>query len=328
MALLLSIIIPVYNVEKTLESSLSSIKCDRPEEVELVFVNDGSSDKTLFLLESFKEHTMFPCQIVNQENAGVAAARNVGLGIAGGEYLVFLDADDWWEDGALDRLLALTGVGADIIGWDFMSVGKDGERTIRQAAYSTPSDALKNLMGGTMKWNLWLFAVKRDFVNRNQLRFLPGENIGEDMQFMLKAFSRAANVVQIHEPLYRYNAYNPQSISARFTVNKIGEITRNLEEADSFLSKSEYAALSKEYLPYLKLYLKLPLLVSLRREDYEFWYKWFPESNAFATLNHALPFRVRLLQGLASRKLWLCVKLYNVIVYRLIYPLLFRFRKS
>ena len=305
---------------------MSSIKCGHPEDVELVFVNDGSSDNTGQMLESFKEQTLFPCQIVHQENAGVAAARNVALDITRGEYLVFLDADDWWEDGALDRLLALTGEGADIIGWDFVSVGKDGERAIHQAAYSTSEEALKNMMGGTMKWNLWLFAVKRDFVIRNQLSFLPGVNIGEDMQFMLKSFSLASHVVQIHAPLYRYNARNPQSISARFTVNKIGEIARNLAEAESFLSKTEYAALSQEYLPHLKLYLKLPLLISLSRQDYELWYKWFPEANAFAMLNHTLPFRVRLLQGLAAKRLWLCVQLYNVIVYCLIYPLFFRFK--
>ena len=327
MALSISIIIPVYNVEKTLLSSLNTIRCRRPQDIELVFVNDGSSDNTQQIIESFSEQSLFPCQIVHQQNAGVAAARNTALGMAGGEYLAFLDADDWWGDGALDKLLALTGEGADIIGWDFISIGKNGERVIRQAEYNTPEDALKNLMGGTMKWNLWLFAVKRTLLVNNHIEFLPGENIGEDMQFMLKAFSCADLVLQVHEPLYRYNAINPQSISARITDRTIKEITCNLAEAVSFLSNTGYAELCKDYLPHLKLFIKLPLLISLSKEDYKLWYRWFPEANSFATSNHALPFRVRILQGLASKRIWVFIFVYNVIIYHLVYPLYLRFRK-
>lgn len=318
MALLLSIIIPVYNVEKTLESSLSSIKCGRPEEVELVFVNDGSSDNTSHLLESFKEHTLFPCQIVNQENAGVAAARNVGLGIAGGEYLLFLDADDWWEDGALDRLLALTGEGADIIGWDFMSIGKDGERTIRQAAYSTPADALKNMMGGTMKWNLWLFAVKRKLVTDNSIRFLSGFDMGEDMGFMLRVFACAGQVKQIRDILYCYNASNPTSISRQLNPKRRAEVAFNLQVAEEFLTASSYKDLCRAYMPHLKLYIKRPLLISFSKEDYKQWYDWFSEANPFAIKNKALPLWTRSLQWLASKRMWNSVKLFNYLYDRVL----------
>ena len=328
MAPLLSIIIPVYNVGKTLEGSLQSIRSNMPEAVELVFVNDGSSDCTAELLDSFRKRTKFPCRIISQENAGVAAARNTALDAACGKYLVFLDADDKWKDGAPDRLLALTEKEADVIGWDFASFEGTRGRVIRQADYSTPEEALRNLMGGTMKWNLWLYAIKRELVTGNQLRFLPGANIGEDMQFMLKAFSCASHVLQVHEPLYCYNASNPDSISAKITDRKMVEITRNLEEAEAFVINAGHSALWNDCLPHLKLFLKRPLLISLSRQDYETWYGWFPEANAFATLNTALPYRVRLLQGLAARRLWLFVQAYNLLVYRLAYPLLLRFRQS
>lgn len=328
MAPKLSIVIPVYNVEETLDRSLQSIRSSRPEDVEVIIVDDGSADHTPELLNEYKQRVSFPCRVVRQDNAGVAAARNRGIDEVSGDYLVFLDADDRWEPGALDRILTLADEGADIVGWDFISVGSAGRREIRQADYKTPEEALRNLMGGTMKWNLWLFAVRREFMKQNNLRFLPGADMGEDMQFMLKAFACADSVKQIHESLYRYNASNPASISSKMNERRRGEVTRNLQEVDTFLSHTRHAALCKDYLPHLKLFIKLPLLVSLASHDYETWYSWFPEANGFATRNRALPFRVRLLQGLAARRLWGLVWCYNILVYKMVYPLFFRSGRS
>ena len=79
-----------------------------------------------------------------------------------------------------------------------------------------------------------------------------------------------------------------------------------------------------EFENHYKLYLKLPLLISADHSHYEIWYNWFPEANAYAMGNKALPLRTRLLQRMAARKCWWGVKMYYLLVYKLVYGIVFR----
>ena len=195
---------------------------------------------------------------------------------------------------------------------------------MRQADYGTPLQALKNLMGGTMRWNLWLFVVRRELLLEHDIHFIDGANMGEDMMLMLKAFSQARKVVQLHKPLYRYNAVSETSLSRQFSPERRREISENLAEAERHLRTGAYAAELEPYFQYLKLYLKLPLLISNDPENYQTWYDWFPEANAFAMENKALPLRKRILQELAARKCWVGVKSYYLLVYKFIYGIIYR----
>ena len=323
-----SIIMPVYNAEKVLPTSLESIRAQCFKDFELIFVEDGSTDGTVGVLEAFAAGADFPCHIVSQpRNGGVAAARNRGLAAACGDYLAFVDADDRIEPEALEeaaRAIDATEGTVDIVGWDWTLGFEKNGRLMRQADYETPLQALKNLMGGTMRWNLWLFAVRRDLLLEHGIHFIDGANMGEDMMLMLKAFSKAGRVVQLHMPLYRYNAVSETSLSRQFSPERRREISENLTEGLTAISASSYAAELELYGNYLKLFLKLPLLISADRTDYETWYGWFPEANASAMANKALPLRTRLLQGLAARKCWAGVKLYYLLVYKFVYGILYR----
>lgn len=323
-----SIIMPVYNAEKVLPMSLESIRKQRFRDFELIFVEDGSTDGTVEVLEAFAANADFPCHIVSQpQNAGVAAARNRGLAAAYGDYLAFVDADDSIEPEALEEAAhAIENADSlvDIVGWDWtLGFDKNG-RHMRQADYDTPLQALKNLMGGTMRWNLWLFAVRRELLSENDFHFLDGANMGEDMMLMLKAFSKADRVVQLHEPLYRYNAVSETSLSRQFSLERRREIAENLAEAERYLSAGSYASELAPYLHHLKLFLKLPLLISADKSNYETWYAWFPEANPHAMDNKAQPLRTRLLQGLATKRCWTGVKLYYTLVYKFVYGILYR----
>ena len=319
----LSIIIPVYNAERTLEKTLRSLLPQLQGQVEVVIVDDGSTDSTPDILAAFASQAGGCCRLARQENAGAAAARNTAIAAAKGDYLAFVDADDRLPENAVKAILQETKDGVDILGWDWQSVTDGKKRSFTQAAYSTPGEALQNLMGGTMKWNLWLFAVKRELVLDNEARFLDGSDMGEDMAFMLKCFASARKVKQIHEELYEYNASNPGSISQQLNEKRRAEVSRNLASAEVFLLDSSYRTLCERFLPHLKLYIKLPLLIGDSVQDYEVWYNWFPEANAYAMANKNLPFRTRLLQGFAARRMWWAVRLYYRLVYKLVYGLVF-----
>lgn len=321
-----SVIIPVYNAEKTLNQSLQSLLEQSSRDFEVIFVNDCSSDRSVDILEEFSSTSGLECRIVHQpENGGVAAARNKALEYARGEYLMWLDADDILSNDAVSKAVAAARqTDADIVGWDWTLGFSQNGRYMRQADYTSPMEAVVSMMEGRMRWNLWLFMVRRELVEKNRIRFIPGANMGEDMMFMIKTFLRAKSSTQIHESLYSYNAVSSSSISRQFSGKRREEVSQNLLSVSEMLMSSEYADALLPRLDSLKLFIKLPLLMSSDKENYVTWYDWMPEANGAAMANKTLPFRTRLVQWMAARRLWLGVKAYYVFVYKFVYGLIYR----
>ncbi len=324
----ISLIIPVYNAQKTLPATLGSIRAQRFRDFEVIFAEDAGTDGSVALLEAFCAESGLPCKLLRAEkNGGAAAARNRGLEAAEGEYLAFVDADDLMDPGMLERAAAAVSSSErtiDIAGWDWtLGLNQDG-RYMRQADYTTPTEALRNLTGGTMRWNLWMFLVRRELIEQNGIRFIPGADIGEDMQFMLRAFLHAEQVVQLHESLYRYNAVNSASISKQFTPEKRAQVETNFREVERGFAGSIFCREYPEALADLKLFLKRPLLISPNRKDYETWYKWFPEVNGRARQRGSLPTHTYVLQRMAARRCWIGVKLYYLLIHKVVYGVLYR----
>ena len=324
----ISLIIPVYNAEKTLPATLESIRAQRFRDFEVIFAEDAGTDGSAALLEAFCAESGLPCKLLHAEkNGGAAAARNRALKAAEGEYLAFADADDLMDPGMLEMAVAAVKASehpVDIVGWDWtLGLHQDG-RYMRQADYATPTEALRNLTGGTMRWNLWMFLVRRDLIEQNGIRFIPGADIGEDMQFMLQAFLHAKHVVQLHESLYRYNAVNSASISKQFSPEKRAQVETNLREVERSFADSDFCRECPNALEDLKLFLKRPLLISADRKDYETWYAWFPEVNERARQKGSLPMHTFILQRMASRRCWLGIKLYYLLIHKFVYGILYR----
>ena len=323
-----SLIVPVYNAEKTLPATLESIRSQRFRDFEVVFVEDGGEDASWSLLEDFSRTSGISCQLLRQtHNQGAAAARNRALEAAKGEYLAFADADDRMEPAMLEQAVRAAEASenpVDIVGWDWILDGKQHGRTMRQAAYCTPEEAFRALTGGTMRWNLWLFLVRRDLVERNAIRFIPGADIGEDMQFLLRTCLCAETAVQLHVPLYRYNAVNDASISKAFTPEKRKQVETNLAAAEQDFDRSAFRTELPDALLDLKLYLKRPLLIGTDRCNYKTWYGWFPEANARARKRAALPLHTWLLQAMAARRMWTGVRIYYCLIHKMMYGILYR----
>ena len=323
-----SLIIPVYNAEKTLPATLDSIRAQRFRDFEVIFAEDAGTDGSAALLDAFCQNSGLPCKLLHAvQNGGAAAARDRALEVAQGDYLAFADADDLLDPGMLE--LAASAVEAsdrpvDIVGWDWnLGLNQDG-RYMRQADYSTPTEALRNLTGGTMRWTLWMFLVRRELIEQNGIRFIPGADIGEDMQFMLRAFLHAQHVVQLHESLYRYNAVNSASISKQFSPEKRAQVETNFREVERSFAGSDLCRQYPDALADLKLFLKRPLLISADRKDYETWYAWFPEVNERARQKGILPMHTFVLQRMASRRCWLGVKMYYLLIHKFVYGILYR----
>lgn len=102
----ISIIIPVYNGEKTIERCINSIINNNYENIEIIVINDGSNDRTLEILEKIKKVEK-RLKVISQKNSGVSAARNLGIKNSTGDYIYFMDADDYIEENCIKTVMKI-----------------------------------------------------------------------------------------------------------------------------------------------------------------------------------------------------------------------------
>lgn len=325
-AMKISVIVPVYNAALTLPNCLETLRKQTYRDFEVVFVDDCSTDGSADLLHRFAEEWAGEVQLMEHaENRGVAAARNTGVDVARGEYITFLDADDTAVPLWLERAIrAAEAEQADVVGWDWLLGLEKKGRNLRQADYASADEALHNMLSGTMRWNLWLFLIRRELWTEHAIRFIEGANMGEDMMVMLKTFLHARKVVQLHESLYHYNAVNSSSISKQYNEVRRREVMTNLDEVEQALRRFGKWEERQFDFSLLKLNIKLPLLISEDKANYAVWSTWMPEVNAMAGKNTAQPLHTRCLQRMASKRWWGGVRLYHFLVQKIMYGLLYR----
>ena len=223
--LTISVIMPVYNAEKYLSKSLDSV-FKQSGSFEVIVINDGSTDNSLKILEDYaKKHSNMI--IINQENKGVAAARNVGLKAAKNKYITFVDSDDWLEDNAFENVLSvikkdksdivLTGI-YDVYDkeWVTQNRGKEAARGVEEVS-RFPMRKLDKLSlfspfyGNDAYSDLFYVGTgirgqffKNSFIKKNKLEFPLGTKCGEDDVFLFRAFLDNPLISVMPIPIYNY----------------------------------------------------------------------------------------------------------------------------
>lgn len=327
---IVSIIVPVYNAESTLHITLKALKEQTYCQTELVFINDCSKDSSLDMINEFvitcDNKQFLQIKIISHEqNRGVASARNTGLNHAAGDYIYFLDADDSIEPDSIELLMKKAVLAnADIVGCNWFLTFEKNERKMNQPSFSTPWEAVEKMLNGSMRWNLWLFMVRRSLYENNQIRFIPGMNMGEDMMVMIKLFTYAGKVAYLDKALYHYGQSNVQSLTKIYSERHIQEVSYNVKEVECFLLNSKFANKTEQLINYLKLNIKLPLLISDKNSQYTYWRSWFPEVDKMTMSNKDTALRIRLLQWAAVNKQDWIVKLHYYLVIRLVYGIIYK----
>ena len=219
---LLSLVVPVYNVAPFLERCLKSLAAQKLDDMEIVFVDDGSTDDCPAILARYAaQHAQM--RVIRQDNGGLSAARNTGLAHIGGEYVAFVDSDDWIEPGYYRRLLELArSNNLDMAHGDAM-YHFEGRRK-DQPIYG--DDLSPEVMPGrevlrrrladkTLLHMVWMHLYRRDFIERLGLRFVPSL-IHEDVLWTTRAFLEAQRVAYDPTPGYFYRQrVRPQTKEAR-----------------------------------------------------------------------------------------------------------------
>ena len=208
----ISIIVPVYNVEKYLARCLDSILCQTFEDIEIICVNDGSKDNSLKILESYSEKDD-RIKIVNKENGGLSSARNEGLKYVTGDYVSFVDSDDWIESDTYELALsAMEKNNADFVSWgakvvldndvnenSVSIISAKNYHNIRLIGYQNLNDNILSKATVTV----WNKLFKTSIILDNKLTF-PNGLLYEDNEFFYKYSIYCKSAYFIDKYLYNY----------------------------------------------------------------------------------------------------------------------------
>ncbi len=207
-----SVIIPMFNAEKYLDKCVICLNNQSYKDFEVIFVNDGSTDGTLSLIISKSHKFEFSYKLISTENKGVASARNTGLEAAEGEYIVFIDADDYLEQDYLKDMytsILLNNAECAVCGWKKVNEQQDilSVSYIPENRYINKSDkktVLEQMEVGRFDPQIWCTMLKRDMLTHNQIRFTDGCRYGEDSEFIQKALLYSQSAVHTGTRGYYY----------------------------------------------------------------------------------------------------------------------------
>ena len=195
---LVSVLIPVYNVEKYLSRCLESILKQTLTQIEIICVNDGSTDGSLEILEKYQKEDS-RIIIINKENGGLPSARNAGLDRAKGKYVGFVDSDDFVEPNMFEKLYRTAEDEKSEIVICGANVFPEEPRA-SQWLYDCLSPEYKKINGfdvATLFFDvsstpfLWRTLIKREIIEKNHLRLQEDIMIGEDKAFQFKVYPLA-----------------------------------------------------------------------------------------------------------------------------------------
>lgn len=309
-----SVIIPFYKVAPYIERCATALMEQTLQDVEYIFVDDASPDESREILERvLAKYPQREARIItHMHNQGLPAARNTGLAEVKGEYIYHCDSDDWPEVTMLEEMYdAAVRDDADIVYCDFFLTFENGERYMKNPAFTTADDLLrKGFLAGSTKYNVWNKLIRRELYERSGIRFPAGHGMGEDMTvIMLTTYAR--NVAYVPEALYHYVKLNMNAFSNTFSQRHLDDIQFN---AGRTLACLQEKGIPEHDIALFKLNIKLPFLLSGDKGQYKLWKEWYPEADRFAMANPNLPFRTRLVQWLAGKHQFWAVSLYGWII--------------
>lgn len=266
---LFSVIIPIYNVENYVEECINSVIGQDYESIEIILINDGSKDNSQLICEKkVKEDSRI--RLINKQNGGLSSARNVGLDNATGDYILFLDGDDYWDDKqALSKInLNLQSSKADIMTFGLKKMFEDtGE--IEETKYVFNRETIdfrskKNTLSYLVKNNLYISsacnkAVKKSIIDKYNLRF-EEKALSEDIEWSAKLLLYSNVIDVIESPFYIYRQRN-HSITHTLKLINIEYLVKHIETCIE-LCKNENIDYKNEYMGYVS-YQYITLLVSL-----------------------------------------------------------------
>lgn len=245
---MISILIPIYNVEKYIERCARSLFEQTYPDIEYIFVDDCSPDNSIDVLKRIineypkrKENIRI---IRHKVNRGLAAARNTGVDAAIGDFIMHVDSDDWLDINAVQWLVEKQmETNADIVSGNAISHTKNGEKLLTEPDYANKTEMINRLIYPSIHHVVWRRIIRRSLYIDNNIRAKEGVNIGEDWQVMPMLTYYATKFAKIDKCIYHYNCMNDNSYMAKKNEFDYKRYIQNIKSLkvlrDFFANKSQ-----------------------------------------------------------------------------------------
>lgn len=257
-----SVIVPAYNAAGTLGRCVDSLRGQSLDDIEIILVDDGSTDATPRLCDQYAAADS-RIRVIHQPNGGVASARNAGLDAARGRYVIHCDADDWVAPDIYKQLydLALS-TQAQLVGCDFISEYRGLSKVRRQSPSALTPDALiADIIAERVYGSVWNKLIDRRAIVDSGLRFDTRLRVYEDQCFLCLLLRSIRSIAHLPQPLYHYDCTNPMSLIGGKAVGHADSNLRRLEILLENFPQETYPELAFKY----KRQAKLSMFVDHRR---------------------------------------------------------------
>lgn len=306
-ALKVSVVIPFYNVEKYIYDCARSLFQQTLLELEFIFIDDCSTDNSLEelkrIIQEYPERKVV--LISHTKNRGIAASRNEGIARAQGEYIGFVDSDDWVDPDMFEKLYnEAFERKADIVWCDYIIEGKDSKSVIQiNLSEDNIIDFMHLYLMNSIN-HLWNMLVHRNLYVRNHLRFLDGYDMCEDLNVSTKLYYYSNRSYHLPIPLYHYR---DNATSICHTINKRNYIARleNVLELHEFFKEKDIYNDIKKVLFYRILLFKQFYLYT--EKDVTKYVSICSEANTYIWSNPFYGIKAKCIE-------WLTVHLYSIII--------------
>ena len=237
-----SILMPIYKVDQFLEKALISVFMQTYKNINYVFVIDGSPDKSLQILkDTINKCCVEPGRyniIIHDNNEGIAKSRSDCIVMAKGDYVYFVDSDDWIEEDAVEQMVSATKDGSvDIVGCDYMKDFQTGKTTYYRENYGvTCVENLHRCINYDIATVLWKLLVRRKLFTYFTIDPI---NIGEDYIISIKLFYFAKSFISLNKAFYHYVQYNQNRLSFQ-SLRSIRDHIKCVKVVENFIKEKGF----------------------------------------------------------------------------------------
>ena len=273
---IISVIVPVYNVEPFLRCCVDSILAQTFTDFELILVDDGSPDNCGAICDEYAKQDR-RVMVIHQENAGVSSARNAGLDAARGEFIYFCDGDDYIEKDLLtDAVQAMDGY--DMVVFNFDQVDINGSQIkppthlwVESGRWRSVEDRSRFIAVDYFACRIALSPcnklIRRDIIEKHQLRYLEGSYIAEDMCYILCYLLHTDAIRTINGVYYHYVQHPGSAITTQWLKNRFNQSNENSKYVFRHLNRCTDEVMKKEYYPLIHLGIMNDAINVARRDN-------------------------------------------------------------
>ena len=251
-----SVIVPVYNVEKYLDKCINSLINQTLQDIEFIFVDDGSTDNSKQIIQKYTQNKTKRIKYLYKENGGLSSARNFGIPYAQGEYIAFLDSDDYIEPNMYEEMYKVAKQeNSDMVECDFIWEYSNKKKYDCGIIYNGNKEALEKAR--VVAWNK---LIKREIIEKEKIEFPYGLRY-EDVEFFYKLLPSLKRISFVKKFFIHYVQRDNSIVNTQNSKTK--DILKVLDNVIDYYKNNNYYEEYKEQLEYT--YVRLLLCSSLKR---------------------------------------------------------------